>query len=458
MRVTIPFVGDDYADAVTSFSNQETTNWLPEKSERGGTRSLVMLRTMDGMGLFGTVGVGTHRGALTMAGVLYVVADTMLYSVAIDGTGTSLGTIEGSGRVSMAENGYQLVVANGPKGWVYNKDTLAFGQITDPDFNGARDCCFIGQYIVFVTPDSDQFQLSAIADATSLDALDFASAETGTDLLVGCVPLNRELWLFGEKTIEVWQNTGAPAFPFERIATIERGLCATFAKAKLDNSVFWIGEDGIAYRANGYSAARVSTRPIEQAFATEELSECFCFGYENGGHAFFYTSFPNGKTRGYDASSGAWHRRKSFELERWRANTYAFAYGRHLLGDFTSGKLWELRDDVFTEGDDPIVSERKTQYLSKDGNYGRMSELEIVFNVGQGLATGQGSSPLVDMCYSDDGGRTWTNWRQGSLGAVGEYGKRVRFHGLGRARQRMFHVRVSDPIRRDLMGAEAVIL
>lgn len=460
-RVPVPFVGDAYADDVLMFAAQETVNWLPEKSERSGTLSETILKTPDGLSQFAQVGNGTIRGSVMMAGVLYVVADTMLYSIATDGSATALGTIEGSGRVGISENGYQVIVVNGAKGWTYNKNTAVFAQITDPDFPGADTCAFLDQYIILNRPGTSQFFISALADATNYSPLDFASTESETDNLLGVLVSHREVWLFGERSIEIWANTGASPFPFERIsgATIQRGAASKFSFANLDNSVFWLGEDGVVYRANGYQPVRISTRPIEQAIGNETLSEASAIAYQKGGHSFFVLTFPNGKTWIYDASSGAWHRRKSFGIERWRGNVYVFAYGRHLIGDFQSGKLWELKDDVYTEGTDPLVSERKTQYLSDSvSNWHRMSELEIIFNTGVGLTTGQGSVPMVDLRYSDDGGNTFTNFRQASLGAKGQYGKRVRFHGLGRAIQRVFHVRVSDPVRRDLISSEAVIV
>jgi hypothetical protein len=61
----------------------------------------------------------------------------------------------------------------------------------------------------------------------------------------------------------------------------------------------------------------------------------------------------------------------------------------------------------------------------------------------------------VFICYSDDGGHTWSNWRILSLGAQGEYGKRVQLNRVGRFRNRIFKVRVSSPIKRDLLGAVA---
>lgn len=63
------------------------------------------------------------------------------------------------------------------------------------------------------------------------------------------------------------------------------------------------------------------------------------------------------------------------------------------------------------------------------------------------------SDRKVFICYSDDGGRNWSNWRERSLGEVGEYQKRVRLHLLGKFQNRIFKIRVSSPIRRDLLGA-----
>jgi hypothetical protein len=453
-KLPVQIIGQAYGDESAPWAAQETINWYPIVAETDGTRTPVAFKGCPGLSLFGTVGTGTVRGNITMAGVLYVVADTTLYSVASDGTETSIGTIEGSGRVGIAENGIQLIVVNGSKGWFYNRNTLSFGEITDADFPEADDCCFIGNYVACVDQDTDEWFISALSDVTSYDALDFAAAETGTDGLLGILPLNREVWLFGESTIEVWTNSGAADFPFERIAVIEKGLAATFAKAKLDNTVYWLGENGIVYRAQGYGAVRVSTGPIEQAIASETLSEAFAFAYEEAGHAFFVLTFPNGKTWVYDAATRMWHRRKSFESPRWRANTYVYAYNKHLVGDTTSGQMWELDSDVYTDAGDALIAERKTQYHHENGNPFSLSELELFFKPGVGLTTGQGSDPLVDVAYS--GGRTFSNFRSVKIGKLGEYERRARLFRFGQFKGSvMLWIRVSDPCNRDLYGASA---
>jgi len=48
--------------------------------------------------------------------------------------------------------------------------------------------------------------------------------------------------------------------------------------------------------------------------------------------------------------------------------------------------------------------------------------------------------------YSDDGGRTFSNelWR--TIGKLGEYRTRVKWNRLGRSRDRVYTVEVSDPV------------
>ena len=65
--------------------------------------------------------------------------------------------------------------------------------------------------------------------------------------------------------------------------------------------------------------------------------------------------------------------------------------------------------------------------------------------------------PAVQFCYSKDGGHTWSNWRERSLGAVGRFDRRVRLLRLGMGRSIVLKIRVSDPVKRDILGASAQI-
>lgn len=59
--------------------------------------------------------------------------------------------------------------------------------------------------------------------------------------------------------------------------------------------------------------------------------------------------------------------------------------------------------------------------------------------------------------YSNDGGRNFSNWRQRSIGDVGEYNKRVKFLRLGAHRQFVPRIRISDPVVADVLGAVAQV-
>ncbi|WP_286075698.1 hypothetical protein [Stenotrophomonas sp. 59] len=60
---------------------------------------------------------------------------------------------------------------------------------------------------------------------------------------------------------------------------------------------------------------------------------------------------------------------------------------------------------------------------------------------------------FVEVCYSKDGGRNWSNWKRRDLGAIGRYEERIRLQRLGHGRQWVFRIRVSSPRKHDLLGA-----
>lgn len=66
-------------------------------------------------------------------------------------------------------------------------------------------------------------------------------------------------------------------------------------------------------------------------------------------------------------------------------------------------------------------------------------------------------SDVIQVCYSDDGGRNWSNWRELDLGETGEYRKRLRARRLGSARQRVWWIRTSAPQTVQVLGAVAAL-
>lgn len=457
MPVT-PFnlIGGAYSDEVLPLAAQESINWYPEVVETEGARNVIALKGTPGLQTFATVGVGPIRGMRVMSGELYVVSGHSLYQVDSGGVATELGTVDGSGRVGIADNGSQICIVTGNQGYTYDNTIATFARIDDPDFPGPHTVAYLDGYGIYDATDG-RFFISENGDFRTIAAIDFASAESGPDPLMAVFVDHFELWLFGSETTEIWQNTGAADFPFERNqgTVIERGLGARHAVTKADNTVYWLGEDGMVYAAAGYIPQRISTHPIEKDIQDTGFAQAFMWNYRDKGHWFIVLCLPDGKTWVYDAAVKLWHRRKSYGMERWRVNAYARAYDKHIVGDYENGTLWEMRSDVYTEGDQPLVAERKTQYGHNEQRPTFHHAQEIVFETGVGLVTGQGSDPIVELCYSNDGGRNFCNWKPRSLGETGDYGARARWHGLGRFTSRLLHVRIADPVKRNLIASTA---
>src|SRR5690606_5013968 len=211
-------------------------------------------------------------------GKRFVVSGTKLYQIALDGVATELGTVPGTGRVCMTHNqiagGNQVVIGAGSSGYGYNTYTGTFGQITDDAFPGMKSCDFLNQYILGVEPFGRYWFHSALVDAESYNALDEYQAETSPDRIMGLIALHNEVLVFGERTIEPWTNvpTDNAAFQLQRGSVIESGCASGNTIVKLDNSVFYLTENGQIARLNGYTPQIVSTYALEGAIRDCEWS------------------------------------------------------------------------------------------------------------------------------------------------------------------------------------------
>lgn len=323
---------------------------------------------------------------------------------------------------------------------------------------GADSIDFIDGYTVWNRSGTKQFFLSGLYDTTALDALDFASAESTPANIVRVLVDHRELWLFKAKGIEVWTNTGASPFPFVRVpgAVLERGCAAGLTCAKADNSIFWLGDDLIVYRATGYQPTRISTHGMEdeiRAFSTVE--DAFGFTYTQGGHVFYVLTFPSaGRTYCFDAATNGWHDRQSgtsIAPAAWDVASVTAAFGK-LYAGFTLGRLCELDMDTYTEAGGSIRRVVRTAPLFADGKRAVMSVAEVECELGVGALSGQGSDPQMMLRWSDDGSATWSNERSASMGERGVRGRRVLFRRLGAFRQRTLEFSISDPVKVALYG------
>ncbi len=375
-------------DDSPAWSVQDVCNFLPVVADQPGTKTQFKLRTPPGLKPYQRIGPGPIRGVHNAEGRLFVVSGQTLYEVTAKGVGISRGTIPGVGRVRMAhnqvKNGNQLAVVNGQSGYIYNTATQVFTRITDDGFPGAIDVKFIDGYLFYLEPFGRFWLHSDLADGLSYNTLDRGEAESQPDRLVGLAVNQGEVILFGERTTEFYGNTGEATGTFQsKGVTADVGCASRDTVQNLDNSVMWLGNDGVVYRLDGYRAVPISTRAIEKTIAKSDWKNAFAFTWEDEGHKVYYITFPDGETYGYDVVVGLWHRRQSFGLKRWRLNTVT-SWGRQWIGgDFQDGRLWLLDWDYVMEGDDELIATYTSAEISDSGNRIGIPEMDLQFDVGR---------------------------------------------------------------------------
>ena len=402
---------------------------------------------------------GVVRGLRNVEGTLYAVIGSSLYRVSSTGAKTLLGDIPGDGRVSMAHNqitgGNELVIVNGSQGFVYNTSNGVFTEIDDESYEGGVIADYLASYIIQFDPSRRYWFHSDLADAKQYISLDRYEGESAPDLIVSLMVDHGELWLFNERTIEIFINSPTESAAFQRSSgsSIEVGCAGAYTPAKTDNGVFWLGNDGIFYRSNGYNPTRISTHAIEQAIQGLDWSQCYSVVWEDKGHKVVYWTFPDGMTWGYDVATGLWHRRKSAGYNNWRVNHLVRYNNKWIAGDAYSSNLYVLDWDSVTDNGDEIERYRVTAVTHANQNRFRVDGVELVCSVG---TSALGSDDYtVELSWSDDGGYNWSDWHPRSLGAVGDYLRRCLWRRLGYARQRVWRVRVTSPVKCDLIAASA---
>jgi hypothetical protein len=467
-----PILGQTYVARSVNAADSRMVNLYPEILVEG--KEAAYLQRAPGLKYLAAVGLGPIRGLWTLGNYGYVVSGDKFYKIDTAYTATLLGTVSGTGPVSMADNGTQIFIAcNGPS-YIYNSVTTAFAQITDPDFPGAVTVGYLDGYFVFNEPNSQKIWVTQLLDGSSIDPLDFASAEGSPDGVVAILSNFREIWVFGTNSIEVWYDTGAPDFPLQRIqgAFNELGCAAAYSVAKMDNGVFWLGKDargqGIVYRANGYQGQRISTHAVEWHIQQyDDISDALAYTYQQDGHSFYVLIFPSANTTWvYDVATQAWHERAGFsngDFTRHRSNCQMAFNNEIIVGDYENGNIYAF--DMETYADNGAVQKwlRTWRALPPGQNNLKRTahhSIQIDLESGTGLNLGQGSDPELMLRWSDDGGHTWSNEHWSPMGKIGEYYKRVFFRRLGmtlKLRDRVYELSGTDPVKVAILGAELII-
>lgn len=457
--------------------------------------SAMTLYSTPGLSLFNQVAGGKVRGNYTIttgpgAGRTFKVVDTSLIEEFTDGTINVIGQILNDGNpVSFAACPQQLAIVSDGQLYSYQLatqtvPTLAGGNVTyqagtlqlvaGPWQVAVTQVAYVDGFFFVLCASSQTLYASNGFDATTWPPLAIKTINTYADNVVGIFADHRYLWIFGAKQTEVDYDAGSFPFPLQTMPSgfIEGGCAAPFALSELDNAIFLIGArndlgQAIAYRTNGFSFVRISTHAVETAWQRYvKISDAISFGYQENGHTFWVVTFPSAQaTWAYDVATGLWHKRAYWNQNLGRHQAalpicHTFNFGKHLVGDRQSGNTYQMSSPVqvgsgwnfVTDNGALIRRVRTAPHINVEHQWQRYSQLEIYLETGLGpqppLLNGAGNpvGPQLMLRCSRDGGRTYGEIRTADCGQAGDYLQRATFRRLGRARDMVFEVSMTDPV------------
>lgn len=467
-----PILGQSYTAISRNAACSRMVNLFHEFSQDSGKEPSFLQRA-PGLRLLMALGSGPIRGEWQFGNYGYVVSGSRLYQIDTNWVSRELGTVSGTGPVSMADNGVQLFIACNPDGYIYNSVTRVFQQITDPDFPGAVTVAYIDGYFVFNEPDSQKVWVTSLLNGTAIDPLEFSSAMGAPDNLTAVVAINKEVWMIGLSSAEVYYDSADIDFPLSPIqgAFVEIGSYSPYSILKLDNSIFMVGSDkqgvGVVFRSSGYQMKRISTPAIElQLQSYDNLRDAVAYSYQKNGHLFYVLTVPNQNTTWvYDLTTQLWHERAGFSngLFTRHRSCCAMSFNQEIVvGDYKNGNIYALDHNVFSDNGETIKWLRSWRAVNSGENNLKRSthhSLQLDCETGVGLVSGQGSDPKVFLRWSDDAGWNWSSEHWRSMGKIGEKSTRVIWRRLGstdKLRDRVYEISGTDPVKIIINGANLI--
>lgn len=470
------FIGPSYTSRARRFDCQRTVNFYIELDEAGtgkGGEPATFIGT-PGLKFIQNVGTGPIRATYSLSDqeVMYVVSGNSVYR--LDGVNSipvlltnTLNT--NSGPVDVADNGIQVLIVDGTNGYYIDIGVDVVNVINDPNFYPADTVTFQDGYFILNQTGTTNFFIS---DLYSVDFLPLnQSAKTGnSDILIAVISNNRQLYLLGAKSTEIWYNSGTSGTsPFQRQdgRFSQVGCAAPNSIAVLGETFIWLGSNsqggGVVYQLENAMPKRISTHAVEtniQRF--DSLQGATGYAYQQEGHYFYLLNIPqNNTTWVYDMSNGQWAERQSMidgVIGRHLGQTHCVLYNTHVVGAYNGPAIMEYDLDHYTDNGNVIPRIRQAPHVSESLNRMFLKLLEVDFSFGVGLVdNGTNPSwsvePSAVLEISRDGGQTFGNPIIAKMGKIGQYLTRARWQRLGYGRDFVFRVTVTDPVKVQMLSA-----
>lgn len=409
------------------------------------------------------------------ANKLIVVIGNVVYSIGTDLGVAIIGQLAtSSGNVFIAENdGDQIAIVDALTIYIYNIRTHAFNAIS-VDFRPVY-IDFQDGYFIAADGDSNQWRLSDLNNGLLWPntANTVGELETKPDIMVATVRFDRQLFIMGRITTEIWHDVGARVFPYERdnSVSIDYGCVNATTIASGFGLLVWLAVNEKAgptiLVSTGSHPRQISTDGINFILdKLEKPEDSTAFLFEEDGHIFYQlTFFTDDITLTYDFRTEKFYYITDHCLNAHIARRIAFFANTHYFIGTNDGALYELSSDFVTYKQTldpkepgfviPRIRITKPFRLPNASRYA-MNEVNVTTEMGNAFLprsvrlepNGVAEIPqLAELSMSKDGGETFGTVVTRPFNEIGRRANRLRWFNLGSGNDTVFQFRFYGPFR-----------
>jgi len=466
-------IGGSGTTASTIFDAEETINFVVEKAQEQHAQNEGALLPSPGFTKWTTVAQAGCRGAIFAGNAtLLMVIGSRLYEMDANAQATDRGGVANDGNPTILVyngQGGQVGIASGGSVYCFTLATHALSAALLS--NGYTHIAFAGGFGFAFNVNTGNTTLSNVNDLSVWNAGTFFNRGIFADP-PQCIfaDENNLIWTLGTETFEVRYNSGTGTQPWVPLTGLvgPYGIASPYGFGLSAVGNFWVARNqsgtGRFVVSSGGAPQPVGTYAIDaqvDSFAANTgIGDAEVLVYDQGGHVAATVAFAAAQAANpskpcsfsYDVSGQTWTKRGRWDSQHaswqlWAPRVHVLAYGKHLVGDRTSGTIWIL-DPMSAKDTDGngIRRVRRAPHLNREHQRVPIDRVELLCDVGLANQSGQGSDPKMMLRVSTDGGRTFDDERQAGIGKVGEYRTLVYWTQCGAPSDAVFEFSYSEPV------------
>lgn len=432
----ITFAGQSMRDSSSPGSQTSRLINLYREPVGDGGKTQFLLRAAMGMEILAELDGVFTRDLFAYDDAVIAMVSGQLYKISGDGV-LPIGAVTAGDIGQISRNGKYVTAVSGGKYYVWNPDTLSLTEPAAGPIESLASVDFLAGRTVLGELGGSRFCWSDIGDPSTLNGLNFATAEQRDDRLVRLMVVNGVIMLLGERSTEMWAPTGqggAAVFALLGGSVVDRGLKSFNLACKAEGGLFVVGNDGIAYIIAGNQWAAVSTPAVNTAIKDGDPTTCIY--WEDRGHKFAAITFDDRPAWVYDFATTEWWERAEGNGDPWRATAAARMGGGFVVG-LDNGNIFRLTNTPQDNGG-PLWRRATSYTVYQGGNWFTLAAVEFLF--GQGFQGGP-----FNIMLEIGKGETFSPPRHLALGSTGDFGNRAKFSALGRHQVAVARLTITDP-------------